>query len=321
MFGSVLLHELGHSIAARQRGINVNSITLFLFGGLASLDAEAKSPEGAFWIAVAGPLVSVALFLFLSLLGFSSVVTGPLAVIVGLLAYINLILAVFNMIPGLPLDGGNVLKAAVWKVTGNRYKGVRWASRAGQLVGWSAVGLGVLAVLGISSFGSFWTIIIGWFLLQNAGRSAQSATVQEALAELTAADAVLKDSPVISAEQTLRDLADAAVVSDFSSGKSEWQRFLVKDQDEQLLGTIKLSVLRDIPAAEWTELQVRDFTQPTQPETTVQASMPLLEVLGQLEQKRLQALAVVQANGTLVGLLEKAQIAGLIDNTSYAQAQ
>jgi Zn-dependent protease len=239
LFASVLLHELGHSFAAQQQGIRVNSITLFLFGGLASLDDEARTPAGAFWIAVAGPLVSLALFCLLSVIESGGVIAGPMAAMVGLLAYINLILATFNMIPGLPLDGGNVLKAIVWKITGNRYRGIRWASRAGQLVGWGAITLGALSILGLSTGGSFWTLIIGWFLLQNAGQSAQSATLQEALSGLTAADAVLEDSPVIDAHSTLRELADKTIIS---TRNSKWQRFLVKDSSNQLVGTVPLSV-------------------------------------------------------------------------------
>ncbi|MEO0456569.1 MAG: site-2 protease family protein [Cyanobacteria bacterium P01_A01_bin.114] len=305
LFGSVLLHELGHSFAAQQRGIQVNSITLFLFGGLASLDDEAKTPAGAFWIAVAGPLVSLALFGILTGVASSGLVTGPAAAIVGLLAYINLILAAFNMLPGLPLDGGNVLKAIVWKITDNRYRGIRWASRAGQLLGWTAVALGGLSILGLSNIGSFWTLIIGWFMLQNAGRSAQSATLQEALTGLTAADAVLKDSPIIEVDRTLRELADAAIVA---AGENRWQRFLVKDAEHQLVGTVALDVLKTVPSDQWADLRIRDFLKPVSQETQVQADQPLLDVMGQLERQGIQALAVTRENGTLVGLLEKAEI-------------
>lgn len=316
LFASVLLHELGHSFAAIQRGIRVNSITLFLFGGLASLDDEAKTPTGAFWIAVAGPLVSLALFGLLFILASSSLITGPLAMITGLLAYINLVIATFNMIPGLPLDGGNVLKAAVWKITGNRYRGTRWASRTGQLIGWGAIAIGALSVLGLSNIGSFWTLIIGWFLLQNAGRSAQSATLQEALSGLTAADAVLEDSPVITANSTLRDLADASVLS---GGTNRWQRFLVKDDQGQFVGTIQMEVLQNIPSDQWSDREVRDFVTPMSQTTQVRANEPLLEVMGQLDQQGIQALAVIQENGVLVGLLEKAQIVALLQQKMQAQ--
>ncbi|MEM9903975.1 MAG: site-2 protease family protein [Cyanobacteria bacterium P01_D01_bin.44] len=316
LFGSVLLHELGHSFAAQQRGIRVNSITLFLFGGLASLDDEARTPAGAFWIAVAGPLVSLALFGLLTMVASSGLVTGPMAAIVGLLAYINLILAAFNMIPGLPLDGGNVLKAIVWKITGNRYRGIRWASRSGQLIGWSAVALGGLSVLGLSNLGSFWTLIIGWFMLQNAGRSAQSATIQEALTGLTAADAVLEDSPIIDVNCTLRELADMAILS---SRENKWQRFLVKDLNDQLVGTIDLDALKTVPSDQWAARRIEDFLKPIAQETKVQSDQPLLEVIGQLEKQGIQALAVTRENGTLVGLLEKAEIISRLQKKAQSQ--
>lgn len=309
LFASVLLHELGHSFAARREGIEVESITLFLFGGLARLGGEAKTPGGAFWIAVAGPLVSLALFLGLSPIVGSGLVSGPVAAIVGLLAYINLALAAFNMIPGLPLDGGNVLKAAVWKLTGNRYRGIRWASRTGQLVGWSAISVGILSVLGLSNLGSFWTLIIGWFLLQNAGQSAQSATLQEALEDLTAADAVLEESPIINAGRTLRDLADMAVLSD---SKTRWQRFLVESDGGELVGTVTLSQLQTIPASHWIEYTVGDIAQPMADKFQVRADQPLVEVMGQLEEHNTQSLAVTRADGALVGLLEKAHIVTLL---------
>ncbi|ESA32979.1 peptidase m50 [Leptolyngbya sp. Heron Island J] len=316
LFVSVLLHELGHSFAAQQQGIRVNSITLFLFGGLASLEDEAKTPAGAFWIAVAGPLVSLALFGLLTLVTSSGLVAGPVAAITGLLAYINLVLATFNMIPGLPLDGGNVLKAIVWQLSGNRYRGIRWASRSGQVIGWSAIILGVLSVLGLSTAGSFWTLIIGWFILQNAGQSAQSATVQEALSGLTAADVVLENSPVVNVDDTLRAFADTAIVL---NNNSPWRRFLVKTSDDQLVGAIELDALKAVPSDQWATYQVRDFLKPIGQEIRVEASQPLLDVIQQLEAQNTQALAVTQENGTLVGLLEKAEIINLLQKNAQAQ--
>lgn len=315
LFASVLLHELGHSFVAQRQGIRVNSITLLLFGGLASLEAEAKTPAGAFWIAVAGPLVSLVLFALLSLVVGSGVLTGPLATIVGLLAYINLALATFNMLPGLPLDGGNVLKAIVWKLTGNRHSGIRWASRAGQVIGWAAVVIGGLSVLGLSNIGSFWTLLIGWFLLQNAGRSAQFANVEAALFGLTAADAVLDNSPVIHAEATLRQLADQAILL---NGRG-WRRFLVKDNEGQLVGMVHLDVLKEVPTEQWSSAWVQDWVQPIAKTAIIPADQPLIEVIGTLEKQGAPALAVTQANGALVGLLEKAEIISLLRKKGQMQ--
>ncbi len=163
LFASVLAHELGHSFVAKSQGVGVNSITLFLFGGLASLEKESETPAEAFWVAIAGPLVSFLLFGLFSVITATSVLPAPLAAILSLLSSINLALGLFNLIPGLPLDGGNILKAAVWKVTGNPYKGVRFASRVGQFFGWTAIASGLLPFLLYGSFGNFWNLLIGWF--------------------------------------------------------------------------------------------------------------------------------------------------------------
>lgn len=132
LFSSVLAHELGHSFVAISQGIEVKSITLFIFGGLAALEKESKTPEQAFFVAIAGPVVSLILFAIFLIIETNFTLPIALQLIVSLLATINLVLALFNMIPGLPLDGGNVLKAIVWKITGNPQKGVIFAGRFGQ---------------------------------------------------------------------------------------------------------------------------------------------------------------------------------------------
>ncbi|MEM9137874.1 MAG: site-2 protease family protein [Cyanobacteria bacterium P01_F01_bin.42] len=309
LFTSVVLHELGHSFAAQRRGIKVNSITLFLFGGLASLDDDAKTPGDAFWIAIAGPLVSLALFLLLSPLATSGVVAGPAAAILGLVAYINLILAVFNMIPGMPLDGGNVLRAAIWKLSNSRFRGTYWASRSGQVIGWLAIGLGALSILGLSNIGSFWTLIVGWFILQNASQSAKSAMVQEQLSQFTAADAVYDESPVVDADITLREFADMTITLGL---QKKWKRFLVQDQAGRLAGSVDLDILQAVPTTQWSELYVQDYLKPLTPENQVESSQSLLNVLNKLDKQKMQAIAVIQSNGTLLGLLEKSSIIELL---------
>jgi Zn-dependent protease/CBS domain-containing protein len=309
LFASVLAHELGHSFAARHQGIGVHSITLFLFGGLAALEKESATPRGAFGVAIAGPLVSFALFGLFTLVNLVLPLSGPLAAIVSLLGYINLALGLFNLIPGLPLDGGNVLKAAVWQITGNPYTGTRFASRLGQLIGWVAIVTGLGSLLGLVPFGSVWNLLIGLFLLQNANRSAQFATVQERLDGLTAEDAIVANSPVVAADTSLREFAETA----FLSGTSQWQKFLVVNAAGQLTGTLQVDALRQIPRDRWADTAVSAIMQPeTLP--TVDSNQPLLDVVKVLEQSRLQALPVVSADGSLVGLLEKAAIVSLLQH-------
>ena len=307
MFASVLAHELGHSFVALRQGIKVNSITLFLFGGLASLDKEAETPGQAFWIAVAGPAVSLILFALFTAIGIGTGATGAVAAILQILASINLMVALFNLIPGLPLDGGNILKSLVWKITGNAYKGVVFASRAGQFVGWIAIALGLLSILGISNIGSFWTLLIGWFLLQNAGRSAQSATVQAKLTELKAEDAVIPNSPVVSENLDLREFANNYII-----GKAQWQKFFVTDEAGQLLGTIAIDDMKNVSTSQWPNTSVKELMQPII-STTVQPEQSLLEVITLLEQEKITQLPVVRANGVLVGLLEKSSIIRLLE--------
>lgn len=308
LFASVLAHELGHSFVALSQGINVNSITLFLFGGLAALEEESDTPQGAFWVAIAGPLVSFSLFALFFTASQVLPLTGPIAAIVSLLAYINLALGVFNLIPGLPLDGGNVLKSAVWKITGNPYKGIVFASRVGQFIGWTGIALGAAAILGLSPVGNIWTLLIGLFLLQNANRTAQSGEVQQRLEGLTAEDAIVEDSPVVAANASLRDFADDTLLSDNRS----WRKFLVVDDDDQLVGTILVDALREVPREDWPQMQVADIMESEAQMTTVESRQPLLEVIMTLEKSQDKALAVVRDNGALVGLLEKASIQSLL---------
>ena len=306
LFASVLAHELGHSFVAIAQGIKVKSITLFLFGGLASLEKESDTPLQSFLIAIAGPLVSLFLFALLTVIGANLSRTAPLAAIVSLLASINLILGLFNLIPGLPLDGGNILKAAVWQFTGNPNKGVLFASRFGQLFGWLGVIVGGLGSFNILPFGSFWTLLIGWFLLQNAGRSAQFARVNETLANLTAEDAIDPDSPIVRANLNLREFANQYVI-----GQQKWNKFLVIDEQGKLLGAIAVNDMKNLPTSEWPNTRIGKLLIPV---TTAQVepNISLLEVATLMEQQNLQELTVVEENGILVGLVEKTSIINLL---------
>ena len=225
----------------------------------------------------------------------------------GLLASVNLALALFNLIPGLPLDGGNILKALVWKITGNPYKGVIFAGRVGQIFGWLAITSGLVPLILTGSFDNFWNLLIGLFLLQNAGRAAQSATVQEQLAGLTAADAVTPNGPIVSANLSLREFANEFII-----GKDRWERFLVTGEEGQLVGAIAVDNLKTIPTDSWPQTPVSQLMQAVDLSKTVQAERSLLDVVTLLEQQQLSALPVIRENGVLVGLLEKASVIRLL---------
>ncbi len=302
MFASVLAHELGHSFVALSQGIQVHSITLFLFGGLASLERESETPGQAFQVAIAGPVVSAILFGTLTLLQMGIGSFNPLTTILGLLATINLALALFNLIPGLPLDGGNILKALVWKVTGNAYRGIEFAGRVGQIFGWIAIAIGLFPLLVFGSLGNIWYALIGWFLLQNAGFAAQSARIQDDLSKLTAADAITPDSPLVAEDLSLR-----AFANDYVIGKRNWQRFLVTNAEGQLVGTLAVDDLKSVPTDEWPHIQISSLVQPYEPHVTVSADQSLLEVAKVLEENQVSELPVLR-DQIVIGLLEKSAI-------------
>lgn len=313
LFGSVLAHELGHSFVAIRQGIEVRSITLFLFGGLASLEKESATPAAAFWVAIAGPAVSLLIAGMLTALGFAAHLTGPIAAITAVLAAINLSLGLFNLIPGLPLDGGNILKAIVWQVTGNPYQGVKFASVVGQIFGWVAIASGLMPLLLYGSFANFWNLLIGSFLLQNAGRSAQFARVQERLTGLTVADAVTPNSPMIAENISLREFVDRRTLEG-----SNWLKFLVTNDRGQLVGELAVDALKTVPAERWSEMLVSELMKPVEPSTIITTDRPLLQAIEQLESKQINTLSVTNNDGILVGLLEKAAVINLLHRQPQA---
>ena len=314
LFASVLAHELGHSFVAIAQGIPVKSIVLFLFGGLATLEKESETPLQSFLVAIAGPLVSLLLFGIFAFISVSVPLAAPIKAVVSLLASINLILALFNMIPGLPLDGGNVLKSIVWKITGNPNKGVIFAGRVGQFIGWLGITIGVLSILGISSIGSVWTLLIGWFLLRNAGFAAQSAQVQDKLSNYTAEDAIIAESPIIDANLTIREF-----VNDYIIGKERWKKFLVVNEARQLIGAIATEDLKQIPTSDWNDIKVSELLQPLAEVKTVPADLSLLEVVKQIETENVTELVVVRKDGVALGLLEKASIISLMEKEAQGE--
>ncbi|MEY4517906.1 MAG: hypothetical protein RLZZ499_505 [Cyanobacteriota bacterium] len=307
LFSSVLAHELGHSFVAISQGISVKSITLFIFGGLATLEKESETPLQAFSVAIAGPLVSLLLFGLFTFVATTAPLTTPMQAIISLVAYINLVLAAFNMIPGLPLDGGNVLKAIVWKVTGNPNKGVIIAGRVGQVIGWIAIALGILSVIGVSQVGSIWTLLIGTFLLQNAGFAAQSATVQDKLSQYTAEDAVIADSPIVSSSLSIREFVNNYVI-----GKERWKKFLVVDENQQLLGSVVTEDLKQVHTSDWNDIYLTELVKLVPEADIIPADTSLLEVAKLFETTEARELVVIGAAGKVLGLLEKASIIKLM---------
>ena len=305
LFGSVVLHELGHSLAARSQGIKVNSITLFLFGGVASIDRESKTPGEAFQVAIAGPAVSLTLFgLFYAL----SQALPPSSLgenIVSDLARINLVLALFNLIPGLPLDGGQVLKAAVWKLTGNRFQGVRWAARTGIAFGGLAIalGLGVGLLLKTQFLGSMWIALIGWFVFRNASLYDRLTTLQEALLQLVASDAMTREFRVVDANQKLLAFADEYIVADMQTPMPYYA-----SANGRYRGLVAIEDLHFVERSRWETQTLESIVRPLSEIATVEEKTSLVEVINTLEARPLNRLTVLSPAGTVAGVIDRGDI-------------
>ncbi len=301
LFASVLLHELGHSLTARTQGIKVESITLFLFGGVAAIDRESTSPWGAFQVAIAGPLVSFGLGGLGWLL--SQIVTegSPPWEILDNFWQVNLVLGLFNLIPGLPLDGGQVLKALVWQITGSPYTGVRWAAMAGQGLGLTALVLGVTTWL-MGAVGGLWIGLIGWFVFSNAAQYRWVADLQQVLKETVAADVLSREFRVLDAHLSLRRFAD-----DYLLGYNPAPIYFVT-ADGRYRGFVTSSDLQAVERSLWERQTLAHILHPMVDLSTVPLNTPLGEVVNRLESAPLPRIVVLSPTGAVEGLIDRGDV-------------
>lgn len=300
LFTSVLLHELGHSLVAQSQGIKVNSITLFLFGGIAAIEEESKTPGKAFQVAIAGPMVSIVIFLLLNL-GSNLITDGTvLSVMIRDLARINLVVALFNLIPGLPLDGGQVLKAALWKITGNRFQAVHWAAKSGQILGYSAIALGfAIDFFTKELVTGLWIVLLGWFGIRNANNYDSVTTLQEYLLKLVATDAMNRDFRVVDANQTLREFADLYLLETSST------QVYFAAADGRYHGLVKVDDLRTIERSQWENQTLQNIVHPLNTIPNVTESTSLAEVIKKLENEQLSQITVLSPAGAVAGLIDR----------------
>ncbi len=303
LFGSVLLHELGHSLVARSQGIGVNSITLFLFGGVASIDRESKTPGEAFQVAIAGPIVSMVLFGLFYVLTQLFSESGLIHLLASDLANINLVLALFNLIPGLPLDGGQVLKAIVWKVKGDRFAGMRWAAASGKLLGWFGISLGLFFLLVTGEIGAVWITLISWFVLRNADAYDRMTQLQEALLELVAADAMTREFRVVNANLTLRYFADEYILTDTSTPVAYYAA-----SDGRYRGLVRVKDLQSVERSQWDSQTLEVIAHPLTEIRSVQEKTLLVEVIKELEKIDDFRITVLSPAGTVAGAIDRGDI-------------
>ena len=299
---SILLHELGHSWVARREGIEVDSITLWLFGGVSRLKGRFTSPGAEFRVAIAGPLVSIVLGVLFVLIA----VARPPSYIGGVaawLGYINLILAVFNLLPASPLDGGRVLHAALWRAKGDFAWATRVASEIGQGFGYLFIALGLAMFIFQGSFSGAWLAFIGWYLLQGAKAEARYVATEQALDGLRVRDLMVRDPVVVDADSTIGRLMDDVAWS------HRFTTYPVLDGGRPV-GLLTFASVAAVPRSDWDTRRVRDTMIPLD-------QVPLLTE----DETAVDALAELSAPSANRGLVvDNGHLAGLLSITDLARA-
>lgn len=276
-FASVLLHELSHALVGRAFGLDVRSITLFIFGGIANVEREPDTPRAELWMAAVGPLTSITLGLVFLFCGAwlaggppsdPALILqrlGPGATLLLWLGPVNLLVGLFNLLPGFPLDGGRILRACLWWATGDLARATRWATRAGQALGLALVVIGVMMIFGayVPFFGTglvsgLWLAFIGWFLAGAAAASYRQLVVSTLLEGIPVYRLMRRDVAVVEPDLSLERLVDDLLM------RSE-QRFFPVVEGGLLVGLVCLDDVRKVPRVGWDTARVRDVAGPTTP--------------------------------------------------------
>ncbi len=307
-FGSILLHELAHSLWARHLGLPVKNITLFIFGGVSALGAEPNSAKKEFQIAIVGPLTSVVLAVVFGVLTAVAWVTDihntPLGAIVEYLAFINAAVAVFNMLPGYPLDGGRVLRAALWARSGNMLRSTKWSAGAGTFISFALMAVGVISIMFGNFVGGIWFVVIGWFL-RNVSESSYRQQLLRSTLEGTKVGEMVNHSfrtvpPDISLSQLVND-----------SMLAQGQRCVPVVAGQELLGIVTMDDLRRIPRQEWPTTSAYRTMTPYEKLKVTNPRDYLLQTLSVMASHNVHQLPVLEGK-LFLGFVTRADVLSLI---------
>lgn len=309
-FVSIVLHELSHAMVAKLRGLPVKSITLFALGGVAQIEKEAADAKTEFWMGIIGPITSfvigVVCLAITVALGWTppEFPQRPLPAMLMWLGYINVGLAIFNMVPGFPLDGGRVLRGIVWWITGNAKRATTIAARVGQVIAFLMIIYGVMQFFQGAGFNGLWLAFIGWFLLSASRESYAQMVISEGLRGLRVADVMSRDFPVVDAHSNLQTFAEENLTR---TGR----RFWIVTLNEQPEGIITPAEISGVPRNRWPYTTVADVMRPLDATRTVNPETPVTEALEVMARQDLNQLPVVNEKG-LAGLISRAHILQLI---------
>jgi Zn-dependent protease/CBS domain-containing protein len=297
LFVSVLLHELGHSVVALRYKVPVRSITLFLFGGVAQVGTEPPGAVAELLIAIAGPLVSLALAVFFYTL--QSAVSGvePLLGLTKYLAYINMALALFNLIPGYPLDGGRVLRAIVWAITGSMSRSTVIAANVGRFCAFLLIFTGTFEMFSGNLGGGLWIALIGWFLDSAASVQIQQVTLRGLLTGHRVAQAMSTRYAIVPENLTLQQLVDERILG---SG----QRCFLVNRGDKTVGLITLHGVKEVPRHKWETTSAAEVMLPFEQLKCVDPDTELWSALQNMDRDGVNQMPVVRAQ-QVVGMLSR----------------
>lgn len=308
LFVSVLLHELGHSVMAIREGVKVSSITLFLLGGVARVEKECPTPMGALRVAAAGPAVSLLLAAgLLASMQAAAQVNPLLGNLVAKLGWLNLILALFNLLPGLPLDGGLILKALVWQWTGSQRKGIQVATASGRFLSLLAMVIGFWLMFKGAVWPGLWLVMLGWFGMGASRSQTQTLALQQVLQNETVGKTASRRFRVVEADQPLRTLSQmrlGAVETD-DPRLSDW---VLVCRNGRWVGFITDQPLKDLPVQQWDRQTISDHLQPLDRLPSIQQSSPLWKAVLTLEKSDQGRLLVLGPAGLPDGTLDRSEL-------------
>lgn len=303
-FVSLLAHELSHSVVARAKGIQVDGITLFLFGGMARTRTEASTPGDEFQIAIVGPLMSLAIGILLgglAAIGARAGWHGGFVAVAQYIGILNIVLAIFNMLPGFPLDGGRVLRSAVWKFTGDMTRATRVASLGGQGIGFLLIALGILEAFRGRLMSGMWLAFIGWFLRNAALTGYRQHVLHDVLGEATARQILTPVPETVPPDITLDDLTDRYFM------RRRFAAFPVTEGDVAL-GLITLGQVKEVPREDWPLRTARDTMTPASAGIVVGPDDPLTTVAAKLRDSPVRRVLVIR-DGRLEGIITGKDVA------------
>ena len=300
LFVSLLLHELGHSLVAKQYGIVAPRITLFVFGGVSEIATEPRSPRVEFWVASAGPIVSFALALIFWELQPFLAHAQPLLALAKYLAILNFVLGVFNLVPGFPLDGGRIFRSILWGITGNFGRSSTIAAVTGRAFGFALIFAGAWLVLTGNVFNGLWLAFIGWFLEGAAASQDQLQVVKNLLSGHKVSEVMSRDFPRIPGNVTLQVLVEKNVLT-------QGRRSFVVANGQGSTGLITLSTIKEVPRASWPKTMASQVMIPLEKTVSIQPAAELWTALEKMGRDGVNQLPVLNGGGgdRVVGMLSR----------------